>query len=137
MKKCQTLFFWAISRQIGHVWPTGVIKYKNDLYCLASYVDWILSSFIFIVIFWMFYVLSCKNVWNNGQNSVIRVIFHQNGRVWPPGETTYVVLGCCKALCLIGNAFLCISNSVFWVFDIFQKLKIAKNSYFFVFFYKI
>ncbi len=62
--------------------------------------------------------------------------FFQNLSVWPPGETSYVVLGCCKALCLIGNAFLCISNSVFWVFDIFQKLKIAKNSYFFVFFTK-
>ena len=71
-----------------------------------------------------------------GKTVLFGVIFHQNGRVWPPGETTYVVLGCCKALCLIGNAFLCISKSVFWVFDIFQKLKIAKNSYFFVFFTK-
>ena len=69
-----------------------------------------------------------------GKTVLFGVIFHQNGRVWPPGETTYVVLGCCKALCLIGNAFLCISNSVFWVFDIFQKLKIAKNSSFIVFF---
>ena len=68
-----------------------------------------------------------------GKTVLFGVIFHQNGRVWPPGETTYVVLECCKALCLIGNAFLCISNSVFWVIDIFQRPKIAKNSYFFVF----
>ena len=61
---------------------------------------------------------------------VYRVIFSQNAHVWPPGVTTYVVLGYCKVLCLIGNAFKFIPNGGFWVFDIFQKPKIAKNSYF-------
>ena len=71
------------------------------------------------------------------KNGEKREFFGQSTQVWPPGVTTNIVEGGCKVVHFIRNAFNFIPNAGFWVFDIFQKPKMAKNWYFAIIFDKI
>ena len=134
VKNWQNLSFWAIYSLNMHVWPPGVIKYRNALYCSGYSSEKILPNVNLIVLSLLCYGHSGNNLWNNWLNTVFPGHFLH---VWPPGVTTNIIKGYFKALHLVSSVYKFIPNASFRAFGIFQKPKIAKNWYFFNIFNKI